>query len=139
MSTQHATRVTGDIVAIPDHLLPALRQAALELAAPLCEEVAEAFYGVTGDKSEDEQVAMRVKLEQLLATIRALNAKGTVALAGTLIAPIVGEAIMLQTDRIGDSAQATSAEAFDELERTAGLVRRLRIFDHDLRTTAKAA
>jgi hypothetical protein len=138
MSTQHATRVTGDIVAVPDQILPTLKAAAIYLLSPVCEEVGRAC-DCLSDKGEDEQAAMRVELEQLLATIRALNAKGTVALAGTVIAPIVSEAIMLQTERIAEAAAATSADAFDEIERTSCLVRRLRTFEHELRTTGKVA
>jgi hypothetical protein len=136
MSTQHATRATGDTVAIPEALLPALRYGALLLAAPLCEDLASSIFG---EEDEDHQTAVRVELEQLLATIRALGAKGTVALAGTVIAPIVSEAIMLQTERIAEAATAASADAFDEIERTSCLVRRLRTFEHELRTTGKVA
>jgi hypothetical protein len=136
MSTAHATRAPGDIVAIPEALLPALRSGAMLLAAPLCEDLASS---ILGDEDEDHQTAVRVELEELLATIRALGAKGTVALPGTVMAPIVDQAIFEQTERVTRAAEARTVEAFDEIERTSALVRRLRIFEHELRATGKAA
>jgi hypothetical protein len=127
MSTPQATRATGDQVAVPTTLLPALRAAARTTLSSTCQDVIDL------EGQERRLSAATVALEDALGTLNALDAPGVTLPADTL-EPLVAFAIRLQEPVGAEFAMRHTAEAFDELERRAHIARRLRMLQHELTT-----
>jgi hypothetical protein len=135
MSTQHATRAPGDIVAVPEHLVPALRAAACERLADACRQVADRYDDEPLGLTRPFAAAVNDAEHFIEVVTRLSSGRAGIVMVPAQLEEVVAHALRMQDHDAEALAEEHTAEAFDELERRGHVTRRLRILQHDLTTS----